>query len=402
MNKRILWVLALGSGLGSAGCLQPVSVERQKAHERWGSMRNDVLCELATNALAAGDLSKARTQLQKVLSERPEHEWARTKLATVAIREEKLTEAARLLHDVADWDEPTVEALNLRGVLDEMSQDYESAAKHYALAWQMDRGRTALATAAIEAYLAAGDVATARGLYAEVETDMPVTAGMYLVKAEIERADGDKEAAAKLYRRAMSLAELHGERDERWIAMSLADLYREMGRATDGAKLVRGLWEDVSFEERDLAGWALAKCLASVGKTNEAIAIVDEVCSQRDTRVLLIRMGTDDDNGRKLSGRGSSYRSDGEAGDCDVMQGEVWYLASRHFAMAENWDRAWSAIERAGAATSTRGDLLMLEAVVASKLGKSDRARLAIRRWEQVQPDDPMIAVVREGVGAGM
>ncbi len=386
MSRGFLLTWALGSGFVVVGCVKPVSVERELAHQRWGSMRNEVLCQLAEDAMASGDLGKAEVQLRQVLSEKPEHVWARTLLATVAVREQRMSEAAVLLRDVATWDDPSAEALNLRGMLDELSQEYASAAGFYAMAWRVDRNRLGLATAGIEAYLAAGDVSSARTLYAECAAGRAGTAGMYVVLAEIERADGKKGLAATLYRRAMALAGLRGERNERWIAMELAGLYREMGRGASGARLVRELWEDETFVERERAGWELARCLASTGEADEALGVVGVLCGRGSL------------DGGKMTDR--DLRD--EPVDCDAMKAEVWYLAGRHFAMAEDWGRALAAIDRAGSGMEMRVDSLMLEAVVAGKLGRVDRARLAIERWERVSPDDPMIAVVRNGVGAGM
>ena len=240
MSNRMGLVLALGVGCLVSGCLEPVSKVREQAHQRWGTMRNDVLCELAEDALEAGDLVKARGQLQQVLAEEPQSVPGRTLLAMVAIRERKMTEAAVLLHDVATWEGATAEALNLRGVLDEMAQDDASAAKHFAMAWRVDRHRMSLATAGIEAYLAAGDVDGARRLYSEATAGQPGTAQMYVVLAEIERAAGEKALAAKLYRRAMTLASLRDDGDGRWMALELAGLYRELGRGLEGATLLRG------------------------------------------------------------------------------------------------------------------------------------------------------------------
>ena len=87
-------------------------------------------------------------------------------------------------------------------------------------------------------------------------------------------------------------------------------------------------------------------------------------------------------------------------GDCRALAGEVWFLVGKHFAMAEEWERSWAALERAADVMPMRGDLLMLQAVVAGKLGKDESAREAVARWEGLRPDDPMLAAVRSGLGA--
>ncbi len=388
MSKRLGLVLALGVGCFSAGCLEPVSKMRQEAHQRWGTMRNDVLFELAEDALTAGDLAKARAQLQQVLAEQPENVRGRTLLAMVAIREKKMTEASVLLHDVASWEGVSAEALNLRGVLDETAQDYVSAAKHYEMAWRVDRNQLGLATAAIEAQLAAGDVDAARRLYSECTAGQPGTAQMYVLLAEIERADGDLELAAKLYRRAMTLARLRDEGDARWMALELAGLYRGLGRGAEGASLVRALWEDEEYVAREAAGWELARCLASAGEAGEALGVVGEVCGRH--KGIPARRDTGHEGNIESAGRDLPYR-----GECDAMRGEVWFVAARYFAMAEEWERAWGAIERANGLVAARVDLLMLEAVVAREMGMAERSRLAMARWERLRPDDPMLAALR-------
>lgn len=197
----------------------------------------DALMARAEQQLAAGELSAAAIDLKNVVRLRPQDRGAREMLATVyleggnpasALKEfakarelGATTEAVNLGYTRAlllsgKFDEAATEiAINgsnthdwgvLRGLLDLAQQRVADAKQAFVAILEADPEHNEARRGLMQAELAAGNSAGARSEIETLLSASPQDAGLWLIRGDLDRFEGEMEAAESAFARAIELA----------------------------------------------------------------------------------------------------------------------------------------------------------------------------------------------------
>ncbi|NOT02391.1 MAG: tetratricopeptide repeat protein [Phycisphaerales bacterium] len=342
-----------------SACQSPVSVERQKAAEKWGQVRADVTCRLAEQALRNGSLDDARAKLETVLQTAPQHETARLLLVRVLIEQGEMDAAVTVLKSFDAADPPNPAAAYLMGVVAEMDQRYADAAGHYVTAARTVPTHLPYVVAAVEAMLSGEDARGARRFLASIKPPESPTSEWHGLLAEVAREENDYAAAIVEYERALTMVSSSAPERVSELQWRLATAYQAAGQFGDAVRMLEQILADDDAENRSGALDQIVRCHLALNDVDGAVRAVDRM------------------------------EPDGPAA------AESRLLVARDLIEASDYAFAGRQIDAVLTIHPDHADALMLKTLCGIRNGDRPAAESALRRWQSSHPDDPMIAAMR-------
>lgn len=200
------WIIAAIVLALASGCEQPPFPQAKvEAESRWTQSRAQVLCRIAENRLAAGQLDRAFQAAQQAVTLDEELRPARLVLAKVQIERGRYAAAIRALEKVIKADPKSAEAIYLLGVAQEKNGRLEEALASYRRAYALDEANLAAVKAAAEVLVALGQPRRAQ-IY--VESYLPKAdqdAGMYELAGRLAMMSKEYAKATDHYQHARDL-----------------------------------------------------------------------------------------------------------------------------------------------------------------------------------------------------
>jgi len=251
--------------------------------EEWGETRASLLRTFAFRALESNLLDEGREYLTQACEADPEDVASHAALARLLLSEgdaeTALVYASRAARVAAD--DPEVSMVYAAALAENQRPEEASAALETA--WEAIETDPEFARSLLVHYAALGQTEQAKDFVTEMLTESPEHAVSWAAAGDLLLAEGDLEAAAESYRRALELdpttptPNLQGVVEPKAgdPALVAAQAAERAGNLEEAGRLYRFLTarEDAPSEAR----LGLARCLWAEGRYEEAEMVLDEV-----------------------------------------------------------------------------------------------------------------------------
>lgn len=262
---RFVSLPTLLAALVLTGCAATPHREREAAEQRWNMARAQVKARLASDQLAAGNVSSASAELNEASRLVPDNPGLAPLRARILLAEGRIAEAADLLANTLLEGRAQAEIEYLRGVVLQQQERWEQAASAYELAAETDPAEIAYLVAAVQTRLQLGQPDVALALLRAQEGRCGWTSAYQAALAECHEQRGDWPAAVSAWRRVASAPAAEADMRER-----LATALFRAGRHADAIPLLGELAAGADTESAPRLLVMLAESCLAQGRLADA------------------------------------------------------------------------------------------------------------------------------------
>ena len=390
---------AVGMALAVVGCSaghgKHTSEHISRAQSRLGQIRSATEWEMAHQAFLAGDLDRAEDRVERSIALNPSVVKSRVLLGRVMLEQGKLEEAREALIEAELLDPTAVEPHYYMALLHERLSQKEEALERYLQAVELEPGGSQYAIAAAEMMVDLGRVEEASTFLDDRASIFEHNAGIRQTQGHLAVMLGDHRRAAELFSEARLLAP-----DEAGILEDLARAQVNIEQYAEAEFNLDALLRmSENADRRDLQQLR-AVCLMELDRPIEAREVLigltrDSAGSaDQDTWISLGELAYHTQDWARLREAGQRLIAIAPDNIEGYIYRAVWQR--RH-------DDPQGAIRTLDDGLARSGDsleALVLQAVMTQQIGDSERAREALTRVIELDPQNMPAQQLLSALGA--
>jgi Tfp pilus assembly protein PilF len=411
---RVLIVAFGAAVVAAAGCQLDGSLlskhmsgdGRADAKQQWQAVRGRVRLQLARQHLEAGRLSEAEVELEQAIAISPEEPQAYLVAARLRLEQDKPVEAREVIAIALSMAGDDPEIAYFAGVVAQRYGELERALVHYTVAFERAPTAAAYLLAQAEMLVALDRPAEAMSVVGACLNDFSGSVAVQMLAARVSQILGLRGPAA-----AYCLEALRLDKDDRVVQAEAGLILAWARRYADAIAALRPLLECEQLSDDAATGagssgdayvspavvHALARAYLATGEGREARRVLERAMAQGSEHAITHCLHA---QAALMSGDLDLAARAATKAQAAARTAETSLLAAYVALRREDYDGAVSAAEAALALDERLVAAHCLIIKASSSMGRVERAREAYAAAVALEPDSPLLQVLRTAMPA--